>query len=128
MNALGNFNMLAPPYASSLIFELHQTNASEHRLKMFYLNDTFSENMMPWPLPGCENDASALINGCHVGAFFHAIEPMIPDNWRRECRLDAEAASIFGSGINYNLTTPATTPMPINADNVEDPQNPHEEL
>lgn len=125
LNAMGVFNMIAPPYASTIIFELHQINQTDHLLKLFYLNDTYSEKPIPLAVPGCAGELSS-VSGCHLGKFFHAIEDIIPDNWRRECQLDVEPA--FGSGTSSDIS--GTTPRPVHLDTLdhEESVNPHEEL
>lgn len=130
LSALSSFNRIAPPYASTILFEMYERNSSEHVLKLFYLNDTYSERPLRWPVPGCEPfepyypTSDDPRPGCHVGQFFHAIEDLLPDNWRRECRLDQEAtATWMGKGTRRN-----TTPAPLKLDVVGELESPHEEL
>lgn len=133
LNALGVFNMQAPPYGSTIFFELHQHNETDHIIKMFYLNDTASEKPFQLPLPGCD-----INEPCHLGKFFYATEDLIPEDWKRECHLNAEERGPFGSGIYcHHCPRPHVhkhkhhhrkPPTPIHLDYLDDPENPHEEL
>ncbi|KAI1294209.1 Lysosomal acid phosphatase [Halotydeus destructor] len=104
LNALGIFNMIAPPYAASIFFELHQTNETEHTVKILYLNDTSAGVPFALPVPGCDK----LETECHVTKFLAAIEHLIPSDWRHECNLSTEGrlrpdVSIFALGSLMSL-------------------------
>ncbi|RWS28315.1 lysosomal acid phosphatase-like protein 3 [Leptotrombidium deliense] len=91
LHALGAFNMMSPPYGSSIIFELHSDG--EHIIKSFYINETQTEIVHPLKISGCSDGEN-----CKLGEFLHATEELIPENWKRECGLSSEENSIGSSG------------------------------
>ncbi|RWS05022.1 lysosomal acid phosphatase-like protein, partial [Dinothrombium tinctorium] len=117
LNALGVFNMQAPPYGSSIIFELHSENESDHIIKAFYLNETQSEN--PWPLllPTCSS-----MKYCKLGVFLHNTEELVPENWRKECGLPTEDQTP-SSGLSE-----CPPPLSLHGEDIKKTEEKHEEL
>ena len=83
LSSLQAFNKLAPPYAASLFFELHRINSSDV-VQIFYLNETYSQVLHPITPPGCDKPPSP----CSLAAFAAAMQPIIPENWSKECNED----------------------------------------
>lgn len=111
LSALHKFNMIAPPYAATLFFELYKVKDHDYRIKLFYMMDTFSEKPAPLQVPGC--DASHLKVGCPVKQFFRSIEEHIPWKWRDECEMNKPAS---------------VQPEPVHRDHIKDVANPHDEF
>ena len=83
---------------------MHQVQ-NDHIIKIYYMNVTESETLYQLDLPGCKDNK----NECHLGQFLHLIQDLVPNNWRRECKLIEE--EIYG--------TKGTTPEPIHGDHPE---------
>lgn len=97
LNSLKVFNYKAPPYGSTIIFELHQHNRTDHMIRILYLNETELESPHSLLLPGCDYQET-----CHLGQFLHSIEDLIPENWRRECGLSiVDENDPNDKGINF---------------------------
>lgn len=92
LNLLGDFNRIAPPYGSTIFFELHQLNQSTHHIKALYMNDTTSGELHPLQILGCRHDGP-----CLLPEFFSATDDLIPEDWNIEC--GNEAYSTFSKGI-----------------------------
>ncbi|XP_042217921.1 prostatic acid phosphatase-like isoform X3 [Homarus americanus] len=75
---LGVFNNLAPPYATTVLVELHKMD-EQYYVKMFLRNDT---NMIEPPheliLPGCSTV-------CPLDRWNTLVNAIIPHDWKREC-------------------------------------------
>ena len=80
LSSLQQFNKLAPPYAATLLFELHHINNSDF-IDIYYLNETYSEKPYQLTPPGCK----APPNPCLLNDFANAIDPIIPEDWESEC-------------------------------------------
>jgi len=67
-------NMKAPPYAASIFFELHFSNNS-HFVRLFYLNETYSEELQPIIPTGCDSH-----HNCKLGQFIKGLSDIIIDD------------------------------------------------
>ncbi|KAK7084499.1 hypothetical protein SK128_021475, partial [Halocaridina rubra] len=78
---LGVFNNIAPPYAATVLIELHKIN-DERFVQMFLRNDT---NMVEKPyvlrLPGCSDP-------CSLDQWLNITSIVVPDDWMEECKCD----------------------------------------
>jgi len=76
---LGVFDLHIPPYRSLVLIELWKNDLGKHEVKVLYRNSTSHE---PYNLaiPGC--DAV-----CPLEKFVELLQPIIPVNWEKECKL-----------------------------------------
>ncbi|GAB1605774.1 lysosomal acid phosphatase-like [Argonauta hians] len=87
-HALKLFNNVAPPYASTLILELHQNSTSssgEYFVRILYKNTTadLDDYMKPptlFTLKGCSAD-------CPYKRFLQLTKDSIPVDWNKECQM-----------------------------------------
>ena len=87
------FNSKIPPYGSTIIFELHYNNETKANwneassIKMFYLNETATDNLHPLNIPACVD-----ANNCTIKQFASKISDLIitPKQWFKECELNAK--------------------------------------
>ncbi|CAL4060095.1 unnamed protein product, partial [Meganyctiphanes norvegica] len=85
---LGVFNDLAPPYATTVLIELHKVE-DERFVQMFLRNDTKIE-ATPYELilPGCDSL-------CNLDKWLTLTSKVVPENWAKECyRPDAMDAKM----------------------------------
>lgn len=75
LHALGAFRG-RPPYGASIFFEAREDDS----IRIFYLNDTYSEAPTAILPPGCD-----AVERCSQRAFFAAMEGLMPEDWRAEC-------------------------------------------
>lgn len=69
-----------PNYASSLHFELYQTEDGKHYFQLFYRNSE-EETLSPMDIPNCGEK-------CDLDKFYAEYSEIIPGNYADECRLD----------------------------------------
>lgn len=74
LNTLGVFHPHCPPYAATVLAELHQIK-DVYYVGIVYKN---SSDVQRLAIPGC----SEL---CELDKFIALTKPMIPDNWEKEC-------------------------------------------
>ncbi|XP_012343616.1 prostatic acid phosphatase isoform X1 [Apis florea] len=81
MNVMHVWNNQMPNYNIMIMIELHENN-DEWNVQIFLRNTTEYE---PYPLtiPGCTTI-------CPLEKFIEILNPMIPDNWNEECKVDGE--------------------------------------
>jgi lysosomal acid phosphatase len=96
LQALGVFNMKAPPYAATIIFE-HLQRENENLIRVFYLNETATEKMYPLTVKGCPVDGK---NPCSMSSFLKAMKPLIVDDWNAECNSEDNDSSSSSLGNN----------------------------
>ena len=129
LQALNQFNMLAPPYAATVIFELHKhcfnsstsmTSCSSNDktnnfyIKIFYLNETESEVLHQLVPPGCSSTAK-----CPLNAFSKAVQPLFIDDWEVECSSEnyfvtsVEGMCTLEAIDDLNLPLPSLEPLII---------------
>ena len=95
LQAMNQFNMLAPPYAATLFFELHKhcfnsatlsticstpSSSKDFYIKIFYLNETETEVLHPILPPGCKSTVN-----CPLSQFTKAVELLFIDDFESEC-------------------------------------------
>lgn len=84
MQALNVANWKAPPYCSSLLFELHRKNES-YFVRIYFSNSTAPEKEIEDPhvltLEGCTEF-------CPLEYFANYTAHIIPQDWDAECKLD----------------------------------------
>ena len=99
LQAMNQFNMLIPPYAASVIFELHQDGVNgdtglfisrkdigdEFYIRIFYLNDTEKEVLHQLLPPGCQSSDTCLFND-----FVKAVPSLSIDDWKSECQFPSK--------------------------------------
>jgi len=86
MNTMGIYNSEMPPYASSLIFELHRNpESSEYTVKISYRNDTLNEPYV-MDVPGCGTP-------CELTKLEQLMSPLISENWDDECHSKINATT-----------------------------------
>lgn len=78
LNAMGAFEYHSPPFASTILFELHRINDKFH-LNLFYKNTSEPQKIL---LKGCEFD-------CDLDEFREILKPLVINlkEWERECEL-----------------------------------------
>ncbi|KAF8795685.1 Testicular acid phosphatase like protein [Argiope bruennichi] len=85
LDALNLFNMIAPPYASALLFELFEMPDGVKTVRMLYQNSSKPEEKIDplqiLILEGCSEF-------CPLDFFINFTSPLIPEDWGRECQLD----------------------------------------
>ncbi|KAG8194750.1 hypothetical protein JTE90_026395 [Oedothorax gibbosus] len=85
LNALNLFNMIQPPYASTLLFELHEMPNGANALRMLYMNSSRPEERIEEPhvliLEGCSEF-------CPLSYFINYTKDLMPEDWEQECKLD----------------------------------------
>ncbi|XP_055947727.1 prostatic acid phosphatase-like [Argiope bruennichi] len=85
LDALNLFNMIAPPYASALLFELFEMPDGVKTVRMLYQNSSKPEEKIDplqiLILEGCSEF-------CPLDFFINFTSPLIPEDWDRECQLD----------------------------------------
>ncbi|XP_054165608.1 prostatic acid phosphatase-like [Oppia nitens] len=79
MNALHNFDNKSPPFGSTILIELRQSN-SNYTFNFYYMNDTYSKPI-PLGLPNCTDHQ----NECSFTQFVESVNDLIPDDWDHEC-------------------------------------------
>ncbi|XP_042217920.1 prostatic acid phosphatase-like isoform X2 [Homarus americanus] len=104
---LGVFNNLAPPYATTVLVELHKMD-EQYYVKMFLRNDT---NMIEPPheliLPGCSTV-------CPLDRWNTLVNAIIPHDWKRECGVSEPFK--LSTGALAGVDNAANTP--VNGDTV----------
>ncbi|GIY69994.1 prostatic acid phosphatase [Caerostris darwini] len=85
LDALNLFNMIAPPYCASLIFELHEMPNGDRAVRMLYQNSSKPEEKIDPPhvliLEGCSEF-------CSLEYFINYTSPLMPGDWNEECQLE----------------------------------------
>ncbi|GAB1605782.1 lysosomal acid phosphatase-like isoform X1 [Argonauta hians] len=84
LNALKVSNEMSPPYAASVIVELHHNLTSGYYVQVWYKNTTVDlTNYMQPPyqltIPGCSKD-------CPYEEFVKLTKPSLPEDWDMECK------------------------------------------
>ncbi|RWS08548.1 Testicular acid phosphatase-like protein [Dinothrombium tinctorium] len=82
LTALEVYNMKAPPFGATIIFELYKTDNGKRFITALYLNETESENPIVLRLPACNRKES-----CSFETFISNTKYLIPKNWRHKCGL-----------------------------------------
>ncbi|RXG60516.1 Lysosomal acid phosphatase, partial [Armadillidium vulgare] len=78
LNSMGVFNNVSPPYASTVVVELHQAG-NNYFVKMFYQNDSSMINEPhPLKIPGCSLE-------CPLSNWTHLLDDVTPKDWSAEC-------------------------------------------
>jgi hypothetical protein len=124
LQALNQYNMLAPPYAATLIFELHKHcfnssvvscssyGTNEHfYVKIFYLNETDTEVLHPILPLGCQSTAK-----CPLDNFVSALRPLFIHDWESECAASGhffEITSLPGMCTIEELDAPDLPFVPL---------------
>ncbi|CAG2105668.1 unnamed protein product [Medioppia subpectinata] len=105
LSALNIYNGIPPPYGSTIMFELYETNCGDdhktsggkqqlspqlqqpigHRLEVHYLNVTESEQSYLLAVNGCAFGARNETMVCDVKHFLDSVKTLIVDNWDDEC-------------------------------------------
>ncbi|XP_029645989.1 prostatic acid phosphatase [Octopus sinensis] len=86
-HALKIFNHVMPPYASTLILELHQNNLNKYFVRILYKNTTMDlHNYMQPPVPLKLKDCPV---DCPFEAFVELTKDAIPTDWLKECQIPA---------------------------------------
>jgi len=90
LQAMNQYNNIAPPYAASIFFELRKhcfnsTSCSErsndnYYVNIFYLNDTYSEVLHPIIPLGCKSAVK-----CPLDQFIKGVTPLLVDDFEAEC-------------------------------------------
>ncbi|XP_068210170.1 prostatic acid phosphatase-like isoform X1 [Palaemon carinicauda] len=79
MLGLGVFNNIAPPYASTVLIELHKIDG-DHYVQMYFRNDTkIVDPPYELTLPGCETK-------CPLDKWIEITSAVIPEDWVEECK------------------------------------------
>ncbi|CAG2105666.1 unnamed protein product [Medioppia subpectinata] len=106
LSALNIYNGIPPPYGSTIMFELYETNCGDdhktsdgkqqlspqsqqpigHRLEVHYLNVTESEKSYLLAVNGCAFGARNETMVCDVKHFLDSLKTLIVDNWNDECK------------------------------------------
>ncbi|GFU28551.1 testicular acid phosphatase homolog [Nephila pilipes] len=85
LDALNLYNMKAPPYCSSLLFELHEMSSGDKTVRLLYQNSSKPEEKIDPPhvliLEGCTEY-------CPLDYFINYTSPLMPEDWDTECQLD----------------------------------------
>jgi hypothetical protein len=104
MSALGIFNNLQPPYGSTLFIELHEDNQIPltQFIKIWYLNETFSEQPFEMKMPGCYDPT---INGCKLSNFLELTNEFLFSDYDKECGISAIESKndILGVKIGFMI-------------------------
>lgn len=73
-----HFQLHLPPYASSLLFELYESNAkNEHYVQVFYRNSTAGD-LAPLDIPNCGTK-------CPLNQLFELYKEILPSDFKTEC-------------------------------------------
>ncbi|XP_054712637.1 prostatic acid phosphatase-like isoform X2 [Uloborus diversus] len=84
LDALNLFNFKAPPYCSTLIFELHEMSDGINAMRLLFLNSTEPEKEMQPPhvliLNGCTEF-------CPLSYVINYTKALMPDDWEKECKV-----------------------------------------
>jgi len=87
LNSWDSFNMLAPPFGSTILIELYSANDhTEYFLQFKYINETLSEKSYILS-PSCCN-----LVRCEFHAFFNCVH--FVTNWRKECMIHDWACNL----------------------------------
>lgn len=93
LNALGLFEPHFPPYASSIMFELYQTN-SDYYVQIFYKNTT-GEQLTPLNIPRCGPK-------CTLGQLTTIYKAILPTrDFDSECRLSVLTLPYTVIGVQF---------------------------
>lgn len=80
LNTLGVFkgmNFAPPPFASSILFEVHEHQPAHYEVQIFYKNSTNEPG--PIEIPGCGFS-------CPLEKMFEIYDEVIPGDWVEECK------------------------------------------
>ena len=88
-------NGTSPPYAASVIVELHQNTQGKYYVNILYKHKTDKADLLK--LPGCD------VN-CILEDFLSITKPYIPVDWNKECGLPPSGSSKVVLTI-YQITT-----------------------
>ncbi|RWS22134.1 Prostatic acid phosphatase precursor-like protein, partial [Leptotrombidium deliense] len=80
LSALGVINPAAPPFGSTIIFEFWSNYATENFVRLYYLNDTYSQNPQLLNIESCGGEEY-----CPFEKFSGHIAQFVPDDWVKEC-------------------------------------------
>ncbi|RWS22182.1 lysosomal acid phosphatase-like protein 3 [Leptotrombidium deliense] len=81
LSALGVINPKPPPFGSTIMFEFwSDNNETKNFVRLYYLNDTYSENPHLLNIKSCDGDEF-----CSFEKFSDQITKFIPDDWVKEC-------------------------------------------
>ncbi|CAG2161546.1 unnamed protein product [Oppiella nova] len=94
LNALNVFDRKSPPFGSTIMIELRQSNGKP-MIEMFYLNNTESEEPIALTLPNCMN---ATIE-CHFQQFVQSVNHLIPGDWNQECHNNDSLSLATNTGL-----------------------------
>ncbi|XP_029646068.1 lysosomal acid phosphatase isoform X1 [Octopus sinensis] len=106
LNALSVSNGLSPPYAASVILELHQSLDQGYYVQVWYKNTTVDLlNYMQPPyqltIPGCSKD-------CPYEKFVELTKDSLPGDWERECKSLHYSDNQHGNKRQCNALKPST--------------------
>lgn len=95
LSALNLFaNGTSPPYAASVLVELHQNSAGKYYVNVLYKNTTDRAYLLT--VPGCAED-------CPLEDFQKITKPYIPVDWKKECGVKSDDNTV--SFTTYQITT-----------------------
>jgi len=85
LNSLNIYDDIPPPYASAVIFELHQTVDNQYSVRILYSTEVGGEPKV-LQLPGCVNHSDSS-GGCPLEMWSELTHSVVPDmdTWHKEC-------------------------------------------
>lgn len=97
LSAMKVFNKRSPPYAATILTELHEKANGSFFIRIYYKNTTQDVNDYMTPptqliVPGCDAD-------CPFDKFVQLLQETIPVNWNEECHVSAKKIVHFSHKI-----------------------------
>ncbi|KAL5006612.1 hypothetical protein ScPMuIL_015418 [Solemya velum] len=89
-NALQVFNLIQPPYTTTLIMELYEDNSGGYYVQMIYKNTTSTTYTLN--LPGCTTS-------CPLDQFIQLTKDRVPVDWNAECKAKKDDNSTCELGL-----------------------------
>ncbi|RWS19867.1 lysosomal acid phosphatase-like isoform X2 [Leptotrombidium deliense] len=81
LTALGVYDQIPPWFGATVMFEFRCSRNKRNKfIRIYYLNDTYSENPIRLDISRCGNGRF-----CSFEKFAGLIRKFIPNNWRKEC-------------------------------------------
>lgn len=71
----------SPPYSSSVLFELYESNDNSFYVQVFYRNST-TEEPVPLNIPDCGTK-------CPLNQLYELYSDVLPTDFETECRLSS---------------------------------------
>lgn len=72
-----------PPYSSSLMFELYESDNNSHYVQLFYRNTT-AEELTPMTIPNCGTK-------CSLDQLYQQYSEFLATDFETECAIDTNA-------------------------------------